>query len=96
MTKVPTLAQCFSALIASGNGQRCNDFKNQIHQHFLEVEPETGEQKSLLFKYGYDKYPEVHKRLRQEMGGIISSLVEEMDLSFFGNDLGGSNVQSKH
>lgn len=96
MTKVPTLTQCFSALIASGNGQRCNDFKNQIRQQFLSLEEQTGEHKSLLFKYGYEKYPEVHKKLRQEMGGIISSLVEEMDLSFFGNDLGETNVQSKH
>lgn len=95
MNKVPTIAQCFSALIASGNGQRCNEFKHMIHQQFLAVDEETGEHKSLIFKYGYEKYPEVHRKLRQEMGGIISSLVGGMDLRFFGNDLGEENVQRK-
>lgn len=93
--KIPTLTQCFSAIIASGNGQRCNDFRNRIRQQFLYTDEETGQYKSIVFKYGMDQYPEAHKRMRYEMGTIVSSMIGETDLSFFGSDLGEEDVQSK-
>ena len=84
---MPTLTQCFSALIASGNGQLCNEFRNKIHERFLEIDPVSGKRKSYLFKYGETDFPERHKEMRLEMGKIISSVAENIDLAFFGKDL---------
>jgi hypothetical protein len=92
---MPTLAQCFSALVASGNGLRCNEFRDRIRQKFLVLNEETGQPKSVLFKYGYDQYPRLHKQLRIEMGQIISSLADDLDPVFFGPDLETNNVQQK-
>lgn len=82
---MPTLSQCFSALIASGNGQKCNLFRERIRKQFLEVDFGTGKLKSELFKYGMNTYPEVHKILRTEMGELVSSI--KVDKKFFGPDL---------
>lgn len=93
---MPTLTQCFSALAASGQGQKCNDFRERIRERFLEIDSLTGEKKSFLYKYGQEKYPEVHKKLRVEMAEIVSTLLNDVDdLHIFGPDLELKNVQQK-
>ena len=85
---MPTLTQCFSALVASGNGQKCNEFRSIIRDRFLVIEENTGKHKSFIFKFGYEQHPTIHKKLRMEVGKMISSIYDDIDPVFFGPDLG--------
>jgi hypothetical protein len=71
---MPTLAQCLSALIASGNGQNCNKALKEIHS---ELTPEE----AVLFKNGEDD------RLKIAVANILNPYLSKIDLFYFGKDL---------
>jgi hypothetical protein len=84
-----SLPQCFSALAASGDGDKCNLLKRRLEITFSGYDIEAGCTKAVLFKYGMQQFPDAHKRLRKELGQIITSLTEDIKAKYFGSDLEG-------
>jgi len=71
---MPTIAQCFSTLIASGNGQSCNKILDKIHS-------ELGPDEVVLFKNNSDK------RIMEVVANIINPYVINVDSLYWGEDL---------
>lgn len=91
-----TLPQCFSALIASGCGSRCNDLKELLHAELLSVDDSTGKTLSEIYKFGKEEHPDIHKNIRQSIGLIVRSQIEGVDVFYFGEDIkDAQNIQPK-
>lgn len=88
---MPTVAQCFSALVASGNGQRCNSLRLEMSSALSEKDEETGVNKAYLYKYLKDEYPEKHKELRKQVAQLMNWTFRDIDSFYFGNDLSKEN-----
>ena len=90
-----TIPKCFSALVASGNGQKCNELRNKINSVLLQKDYSTGYLKVTLFKYHKEDYPEIVKSISKEVGRVIEGVVADVDDIYFGNDLKKDKVVSK-
>lgn len=86
-----TLPQCFSALIASGFGQRCNELKQMLHLELLSIDDSTGKTLAEIYKYGKEQYPDIHKQLRQNVAEIVRSQIYDVDVFYFGEDIENAN-----
>lgn len=84
---MPTVAQCFSALVASGNGQRCNSLRQEMYSTLTETDTETGVNKAYIYKYMKDEYPEKHKELRKQVAELMNWTFRDIDSFYFGNDI---------
>ena len=82
-----TIPKCYSALVASGNGAKCNELKTKINSILLQREYNTGELKVLLFKFGKEKHPEIVRKIAKELKTCITEVVSNVDDVYFGNDL---------
>ena len=89
-----TIPKCFSALIVSGNGQKCNDLRIKINQTLLQKDYTTGQLKVTLFKYHKEDYPEIVKSISKEIGKIIEESIVDIDVMYFGNDLKKEKVSN--
>ena len=89
---MPNLVQCFSALVASGNGQRCNSIKEKMQSAFSDTDQTTKLHKSLLYKFGKEDHPEQHKKLRMEVASILNPMFEGVDAFYFGDDMEHNNA----
>jgi hypothetical protein len=90
-----TIPKCFSALVASGNGQKCNELKIKINSVLLQKDYTTGCLKVILFKYHKEEYPEIVKSISKELSKVIEGVVSEVDDLYFGNDLKKEKVATK-
>ena len=88
-----TLPKCYSALVASGHGSKCNTLKEKILNISLQRESNTGEYKSILFKYYKEKYPDIVKEISNEYKSVIEEVASNVDDIYFGNDLKMKTVQ---
>lgn len=84
---MPTVPQCFSALIASGNGQRCNNLREVLRNALSGNDPVSGLPRSVLYKYHKHNFPEQHKQMRQLVAGVMNPFFDGVDRFYFGNDL---------
>lgn len=82
-----TIPKCYSALVASGNGAKCDELKKKINSVLLQKESNTGELKVLLFKFGREKHPEIVRKIARELKLTITDVVSGVDNLYFGNDL---------
>lgn len=90
-----TIPKCFSALVASGNGQKCNELRNKINTVLMQKDHNTGILKVTLFKYHKEEYPEIVKEISMEVSKVIEGVVQDVDDIYFGNDLKKEKVVSK-
>ncbi len=74
------LVTCFGILVVSGNGQMCNDLKRTVRECLSRNDELTGECRTLIFKYGNKKYPEVYQQLRKELGQNVNAIFSKLDL----------------
>lgn len=81
-----TVAQCFSTLIASGNGKRCNELRSILYSTLLSKD-EDGITKLDIFKDGFDKDHLKASKLSSEIAYKIDHLYMDIDDYFFVNDL---------
>jgi len=81
------LLQCFSILLASGQGNKCAILKNILQQELLLKDKGSIEPK--VFKHKFEKLsdPEGHKKLRIALAKKIIPLFSNVDRYFFGSDL---------
>ena len=70
--------KCFGALVASGNGSRCDDLKTILRSNLLMKDRFTGQSRVWLHKYGRSEYPNVHKFLRMELAEEIDPLYRDI------------------
>lgn len=74
----------FSMLVASGNGDKCNELKTKLHTSILAIDPETGISKTRIHKYEAKSMPEDYLRISKEIGRIISPLMESVPDHIYG------------
>ncbi len=81
-----TVAQCFSTLIASGNGKRCSELKS-ILSNILLSKDEDGINKLDMFKDGFEKNQTKASKLYSEIAYSIDHLYSDVDDHYFVGDL---------
>jgi hypothetical protein len=89
------ISQCFSALVASGQGQKCNEFKGLLHGNLITTDPESGLPLSILFKNGKRDFPKQHKEVCKQVAAIMNFVSSDVDEYFFGEDLKKDNSNGK-
>jgi len=92
--RMVTLPQCFSALIASGCGQRCNELKTMLHSELLALDEATGKTRAEIYKFGKEEHPDIHKTLRQSVAVIVRSQLHDVDAFYFGEDATNANARN--
>jgi len=73
-----TLMKCFGALVASGNGNRCESLRSLLRSNLLIVDKHTGQSKVWLHKFGRKDYPNFHKILRMELAEELDPLYRDV------------------
>ena len=81
------ITKCFSILIASGNGDRCNSLKSALHNELYTTDPLTNKFKVVIMKHGKHSMPEDHKRIAKSVSGIVSPFFKDIPDFFFSIDL---------
>lgn len=91
-----SIPKCFSVLVASGNGQVCNDLKSNLRTNFAIIDEKIGISKTLIHKE-YRKNPEYkqdYDRVKMELAQLVEKYYTDIPVYFFGPDLkkqAGSN-----
>ena len=78
-----TLSKCFSALVASGMGSKCNGLKYDLQENLLTKNESTGEWNSFIFKYGNENNPNIQRDLNNAVGVIVDPYLHDVDSVFF-------------
>jgi len=73
-----TLAKCFGALVASGNGFQCDNLRVLLRQNLLLTDRFTGQSRVWLHKFGRKQFPNSHRLLRTEIAEEIDILYEDV------------------
>ena len=81
-----SITKCFSVLVASGNGQRCNDLRDSLREHLYEVDPKTGKFRVAIWKYGKKSEPEAYVRISKDVALVIGPLFNDISDHFFSID----------
>lgn len=82
-----TLVEVMSLLVASGNGNRCNKYRENLREVLLCVDSSTGQFKVSIHKFGKEEYPDLYKKISREVARVTNPLVKDIDSRFF-------NIQS--
>lgn len=80
-----TVSQFFSALVASGNGQRCNEFRSVLRDSLLAIDPETGRSKVYLFKYCKKQHPKIFSKICRDIAKNSNYIYQKIDPYYFEN-----------
>jgi hypothetical protein len=73
-----TITKCFGALVASGNGNKCNYLKAILRKNMLVIDKETGKSIVWVHKFASDKYPEQHMEFRKNLAEDMNSLYNDV------------------
>lgn len=85
MARPLMLANVLSMLVASGNGQRCNDIRAKLRQELLVIDLETGLSKIKIHREMKQELPAVHDRISREVGRIVMNAVADVPPKYFGS-----------
>jgi len=86
-----TIVKCFSVLVASGNGQRCNELRKAVRESLLEVDEETDKFKVTIIKYGRQSMPKAHERVATDLARDIGHLFTDISDHYYSVDSGVSS-----
>lgn len=81
------ITKCFSILVASGNGSRCNELKSALRKELYLNDPETNKFKVVIMKHGKYSMPDAHKRVARDIDETVSPFFKDIDNFFFSSDL---------
>lgn len=82
-----TVSKCFSTLIASGHGKRCNELRG-ILGNILLSKDEDGISKITIFKSSSEKDKVKASKISSEIAKSINYLYDDIADFYFINDLG--------
>lgn len=77
-----TISDCLTIMVASGRGQRCNEFRSQLRDYLLNKD-ESGELRVSIHKYGREKNAERHKEICIGIGKVVSPMLKDIHPHFF-------------
>ncbi|HVI41859.1 MAG TPA: hypothetical protein VM577_14510 [Anaerovoracaceae bacterium] len=80
-----TIAKCFSILVASGNGNRCDRLRSTIRDQLLNIDPGSGQLKVTVHKYG-KRDNKAYLKICQEVAESIQPMFLDIDQKFFCQD----------
>ena len=81
-----TIAKYFSVLVASGNGQRCDNLLRIIRDNLCTENQDIGKSNLYLFRQGKEHYPEEYKRICHGLASDILTLYDDVHNSYFSVD----------
>ena len=81
-----SIVHCFSVLVASGNGQRCNDLKKLLREKLYEIDSETKKFKVAIWKFGRKSEPEAYKRISLGVAIAVEPLFVDVSDHFISVD----------
>jgi len=87
-----SIIKCYSVLVASGQGQRCNELRSVLRKNLWEIDSATDKFKIAIWKYGKKSEPEAHLRIANGVAVAINCLFNDIDDRFFSID----NPNKKH
>lgn len=82
-----SIVKAFSLLVASGNGNRCNEFRDALHRDLIATDPETGLSRVYLHKNGRDDgYSKQQRRISVELFNQVKSVLVGIEPHYYGPD----------
>lgn len=90
-----SITKCFSVMVASGNGQRCNEFREALRANLYEIDPETNKYRIAIWKYGKQTEPEAYLRISRDVAAIVGPLLRDIDDHYFSVDHPGQKRASQ-
>jgi len=81
------ITKCFSILIASENGSRCNDLKKILKSELNYLDETTGKYNVVIMKYGKLSMSNDYKRISKRIAAVVTPLFNDVDDYFFSIDL---------
>lgn len=81
-----TIIGVMSMLVASGKGERCNDFRSQLRQTLLVTDEKTGLSKCKIHKYEKENMPKDYLRISREIWTILEPMMVDITDQAFGAD----------
>jgi hypothetical protein len=81
------ITKCYSILIASGNGGRCNHLKDLLRKELFAIDEDTGKHKVVIMKHGRRSMPDDYDRVSKQVATQMSPLFTDVDDHFFSVDL---------
>lgn len=79
------IRECFSALVAAGQGHRCQQIKEVLRDCLWQTE--AGTSKVLIHKFGAETHPQEHRQIHVDLGKALHPIIHSIDPYFFGPDL---------
>lgn len=89
-----SVIKCFSVLVSSGNGQKCNVLSSVLRDHLFDIDKETGATKIAIYKTNNPKYVDDHRRIGSELSKVISPIINSIPDYFFGPDKNNVNERN--
>jgi hypothetical protein len=83
---VISVGKCFSVLVASGNGQRCNDLRTELRNTLYEVDEQTDKYNLVIWKFGNKSNPKAFERVSKKVAKAISPFFSDIDDMYFSVD----------
>lgn len=81
------ITKCFSILVSSGHGDRCNILKSALRKELYSVDEVTGKHKIVIMKHGKYSMPKDYKRISKKVVLHMTPLFSDIDDYFFSIDL---------
>lgn len=82
-----TIPKLFSVLVASGNGERCDELKRVVRAKLRANDRVTGKSNQFLFNEGKDLFKKDHRRVCKELSMDVHFLYKDISAHFFNKDL---------
>jgi hypothetical protein len=81
------ITKCYSILIASGNGGRCNDLRDLLRKELFTIDESTGKHKVVIMKHGRRSMPDDYNRVSKQIATVMSPLFMDVEDHYFSVDL---------
>jgi hypothetical protein len=80
-----TVSECFSALVVSNRGQKCNLIKTEMKDVLMSFDNNSGLALSIIYKYHKLDMPEMHSKISVIVAGIMNTKFNPSDSKLFKN-----------
>lgn len=81
-----SIIKCYSVLVASGKGSRCNDLRKVLRDNLYTIDKSTNKFKIAIWKYSKNSEPDAHARIAKGVAIAIEPLFADIEEHFFSID----------